>query len=195
MADMIIVGADWKTNDRTFDQRQKEIEREAKARQKAKKSKYKKFDQVNLAHDACVARCQLINTSPIATQIWEFLLELSDGYNVAMCSVKVFEEALGYTKQSITKALRVLRDMKFVDVKKSGTSNVYLLNMELVWKSWGSNCKYAEFAAKIIISESEQEKPVKTTKMNVVRLKEDSKQRGKDSQQTEESEWEECPEE
>ena len=61
--------------------------------------------------------------------------------------------------------------MNFIDVKKSSTTNVYLLNKQLVWKSWGKNYKYAEFDAKVIISESEQEKPTKTQKMNVVEIK------------------------
>lgn len=85
----------------------------------------------------------------------------------------------------------MLREKKFIDIKKSGTANVYLLNKELVWKSRGKNYKYAEFGAKVIISESEQEKPViKRKRMTVLTLKEDSQPRGKDSQQTEDDVWE-----
>lgn len=189
---MITVGNDLTNSDVTFATRQRDIEveekKEAEARERAKKSPFSKFAQINLDDKACDARIQLIKQSPIAAQIWEFLLKHADRYNAVVCSVKVFEEALGYTKQSITKALKVLRDMKFVDVKKSGVTNVYLLNKTLVWKSWGTNYKYAKFAATVIISEREQEKPVITTKVTTVSLKEDSQQRGKDSQQTEEDE-------
>ena len=93
--------------------------------------------------------------------------------------------------------------MKFVDVKKSGVTNVYLLNKTLVWKSWGTNYKYAKFADTVIISESEQEKPTITTKVTTVSLKEDSQQRGKDRSLTEAEEYnescvseeDECPDE
>lgn len=190
----ITVGDTLQNYDCTFSQRMADValaeKKEVEKRQRERRSPFKKFAQLNLEHDACVAVRQLIRVSPVAAQIWNFLLEHADKYNAVVCSVKVLEEALGYTKQSITKALKVLRDMKFVDVKKSGVTNIYLLNKTLTWQSWGTNYEYAEFDAKVIITKSEQEKNAKTTKMNVVSLKKDSQPTRKASQQTEESEWE-----
>ena len=40
---------------------------------------------------------------------------------------------------------------------KSGSTNVYFLNRELYWKSYGKNFARAEFGAKIIITASEQD--------------------------------------
>lgn len=202
----LTVGSDLTHSDVTFATRQRDIEiaekKEVEARERAKKSPFKEFAQISLDDKACDARIQLIKQSPIAAQIWEFLLKHSNKYNALVCSVNVFAEALGYKKQAITRALKVLRDMKFVDVKKSGVTNVYLLNKTLVWKSWGTNYKYAKFAATVIIAESEQEKPVITTKVTTVELKE-CKPTGKDRSLTEAEEYndscipdeEECPEE
>lgn len=201
------VGNDLTHSDVTFATRQRDIEiaekKEAEARERAKKSPFSKFAQISLDDKAYKARIQLIRQSPIAAQIWEFLLAHADKYNAVVCSVNVFVEALGYKKQAVTRALKVLRDMKFVDVKKSGVTNVYLLNKTLVWKSWGTNYKYAKFADTVIISESEQEKPTITTKVTTVSLKEDSQQRGKDRSLTEAEEYnescvseeDECPDE
>lgn len=185
-----------KANDLTFEQRQKDIEKAEKAEETARKrmkhSPYKVFGQVNLSTESRMARCALIRKSPVAAQIWEFLMEQADKYNAVVCSREVLEQALNYGTATIARGIKVLKEMKFIDIKKSGTTNVYLLNRELVWKSWGTNYRYAEFGAKVIIAESEQEeKPTKTKRVNVVECrKEDSQPRGKDSQQPEEDEWE-----
>lgn len=50
--------------------------------------------------------------------------------------------------------------------------NVYLINKEIAWKSWGTNYKYAKFGTQIIISESEQERAtVKDTRINMTEIK------------------------
>ena len=69
-------------------------------------------------------------------------------------------EILSYSRQTFLAAVSLLKKHKFVDVKKSGTSNVYLINKELYWKSQGTNHRYAKFGAKIIISESEQDEAI-----------------------------------
>ena len=42
-------------------------------------------------------------------------------------------------------------------VGKSGTTNIYMVNKELYWHSYGTNYARAEFGAKIIVSADEQE--------------------------------------
>ena len=44
---------------------------------------------------------------------------------------------------------------------KTGTSNVYVANKDLVWNSWGNNIDYCEFPANIVLSRSEQEERTK----------------------------------
>jgi DNA-binding transcriptional ArsR family regulator len=114
--------------------------------------------------------------------ILRFLAKEMDNYNAIICSFKVMEEALGYSRAALSKAISILKEHHYIDVKKSGTSNVYLINKELYWKSWGTNYKYAEFGTKIIISESEQEtegkekikstvKSTKMTSLNIEKVK------------------------
>lgn len=81
-----------------------------------------------------------------------------DDYNAVMCSNKVISEALGIGRTTVSTSIKVLKDNGFITIYKSGTSNVYAVNKELAWSSWGTNYKYAKFGAKIIISQSEQEK-------------------------------------
>lgn len=166
-------------NDMTYAQRQKDLELQEEARKRKlkedKNSPFTSFFQTNTSNPSYgIARRKLMRDSPIAAQVWDFLTEKANKYNAVVCSSKVLEEALGYKRTSISNAVKILKDRNFVDVKKSGTTNVYLLNKQLVWKSWGKNYKYAEFDSKVIISESEQEKekPTKVARMDVIEMKE-----------------------
>ena len=62
------------------------------------------------------------------------------------------------SRATVARAVKTLKERGFITVYKSGGTNVYAVNKNLAWSSWGKNYKYAKFDAKIIISESEQEK-------------------------------------
>ena len=161
-------------NDIIYEQRERDLQAAEKAEQekweREKQSPYKDFTQFNLEHtEDWIA---LNKKSHIATEILMFLMKNSDRYNALVCSVNVLSEALGYGRTSISNAIKILKNSGFVDIKKSGNTNVFLINKEIAWKSWGKNYRYATFGAKIIISESEQEKAaVKNTRMNVAEIK------------------------
>ena len=80
-----------------------------------------------------------------------------DHYNAVICSYKVLQEVFGYSRVTISEAIKLLKKYKYIDTKKSGTSNIYMVNKYLYWNSWGTNFAYAEFDAKVIISTSEQD--------------------------------------
>lgn len=49
----------------------------------------------------------------------------------------------------------------FIYICKSGTSNIYVVNNDLTWNSWGNNVQYCEFPANIVLSACEQEARLK----------------------------------
>ena len=132
-----------------------ELENEIEERRK--RSPFVQWLQVNNSNDAYKAEDWLMKKSAVAYRLLRFLAKEMDNYNAIMCSYKVLEEALGYKRNALSKAVNLLKEHHYIDVKKSGTSNIYFINKALYWKSWGKNYKYAEFGAKIIIAESEQE--------------------------------------
>lgn len=164
-------------NDTTFEQRETELkqaeEQQAEELKREKGSPYRTWAQLNLQYSK--EMMWLIGANPRAAQILIFLIEHMDGYNALVCSAKLLQEALGCSQATITRAIKMLKDNGFVKIAKSGSTNVYYVNGDLVWKSWGTNFKYAEFTAKILIAESEQEKqtaPIKTKKMATAIIKE-----------------------
>jgi DNA-binding transcriptional ArsR family regulator len=150
------------SNSITYEERQKQIKeeenREKESREKAKKSPFKNFVQVN--KDYYKAEDWLMAKSPIAYRIFKFLINEMDDYNAVVCSYKVLQENFGVSQDTIRRAIKILKEKNYVYVYKSGTSNVYAVNKNIVWNSWGTNYKYAKFGANIILSESEQEKSV-----------------------------------
>ncbi|WP_312632244.1 replication/maintenance protein RepL, partial [Mammaliicoccus sciuri] len=87
----------------------------------------------------------LMAKSPIAYRIFKFLINNMDSYNAVMCSYKVLEEQFEVSTSTVTRAVKLLKDKQYIDVYKSGTSNVYAVNKQIAWNSWGSNFKHGKF--------------------------------------------------
>lgn len=172
---MMSVGASHKVADMTFEERQKQLEeiemQEQEEIEDGKRSPYKTWAQLNLEPRVMHAVQAIAKQSAVALQIYLFIIQYMDRQNALVCSMSVFSEALKYSRQTISKAIKLLKDNNFIDVKKSGTTNVYILNNELAWKAWGTGFKYAEFNACVLIAESEQDEPdspVTVKRRNVV---------------------------
>ena len=88
----------------------------------------------------------------------DFLASNMDKYNAVICSYKVMQEKFGYSRAALAEAIKLLKQHKYIDIKKIGNSNVYLLNKKIYWNSWGSNYAHAEFEAKVILTSTEQDK-------------------------------------
>ena len=150
---------------------EKKKEDEKKERE-SKKSPFKEFYQVNRERSADLM--WLLNTNANAYKILLFLFDHMDKYNAVMCSYQVLQEVLGLGRTTTSTAVKFLKEHGFVHVYKSGTSNVYVANPDLVWNSWGSNVQYSEFPANVILSASEQEEraKVRDKRVQTVQVKE-----------------------
>ncbi len=156
-------------NEVSFEERQRQLdEEERKEQEKARKSPFTRFYQVN--KDTSIYLRKIAKESPKALEVLFFVFDHMDKYNAVVCSYKVLQEALGISSATITRAVKYLKDNGFISVYKTGTSNVYIANPNLVWNSWGNNVKYCEFPANIILSAAEQEK-VFDKRIQTVKLK------------------------
>ena len=144
----------------SFDERAKQIDekeqQEELARKREKQSLYKEFAQISLDGKAVKDVMLLLADSPAAAKIFWFIVQNMDGLNALIASYAVFQEALNMSRPTVARGLAKLREMGLLYVSKSGSSNVYLLSPQLVWKSWGNNLKYCEFPAKVLLAQSEQ---------------------------------------
>lgn len=174
---MPAVGAEPKNlNEVSFEQRERDLRAQKRAEQeeleKQRKSPFSRFYQVNKDHSEDLM--WLVKTNPIAYRILLFLFDHMDKYNAVMCSYQVFQESLEISRATASRAIKLLKDKGFIHVYKSGTSNVYVTNPDLVWNSWGNNVRYCEFPANVILSASEQEERSKVfdKRVQTVQVKE-----------------------
>lgn len=151
------------SNSISFEARKRQIEEDERLEQeelkRQKKSPYGRWVQLN--KDAYKAEDWLMAKSPIAYRIFKFLINNMDSYNAVMCSYKVLEEEFNVSSSTVTRGVKLLKDRQYIDVYKSGTSNIYAVNKQIAWSSWGNNFKHGKFGANIIISESEQDEKTK----------------------------------
>jgi len=161
MSDSVMVGITHNAlddNSFTFMERAKDLqiqeEDEQIQRKRTQRSPFGNWCQWNL--DQTKNAMALVNKNPQSYRILLFFVEQMDNYNALICSYDVICEALDISQSTAKRAIKVLRDHNFIDIYKSGTTNVYTINKQLVWKSWGTNYKYAKFSANMIIAEREQ---------------------------------------
>ncbi|WP_114200817.1 replication/maintenance protein RepL, partial [Staphylococcus aureus] len=127
-------------NSISFEARKRQLEederREKEELQRQKKSPYRSWVQMN--KDAYKAEDWLMSKSPIAYRIFKFLINNMDSYNAVMCSQTVLQEQFDVSRVTISRAIKLLKEKQLIDVYKSGTSNVYAVNKQIAWSSWGS---------------------------------------------------------
>ena len=76
-----------------------------------------------------------------------------------MISYEALEFLTGYARATLSKAIRMLEEKKWIQIVKIGNANAYLINSGAFWQSYG-NRKYTSFHAQIVAIDKEQTKPV-----------------------------------
>jgi CTP-dependent riboflavin kinase len=104
-----------------------------------------------------------------ASKVFEFLKATMNSKNIVCVSVQTLAKRLDISERSVTRANKYLVDNDWLQIRKTGTSNVYFLNPGLVWKDktgkrlssiqdYDANTFYfTEFEAKVVIGSDEQE--------------------------------------
>lgn len=92
--------------------------------------------------DAYKAQDWLMAKSPIAYRIFKFLMNNMDSYNAVICFQTVIQERFNLSRMTVSRAIKLLKEKQHIDIYKSGTSNVYAVNKQIAWNSWGSNYKH-----------------------------------------------------
>lgn len=95
------------------------------------------------------------NGGQVALELFMFICEHMDGYNALMASYQVFVDYTGKSRVTCSKAIKWLYDNGYLDILKSGTSNVYIINQDIAWTSYGNQRKYCKFNGNVLVSAEE----------------------------------------
>jgi hypothetical protein len=107
-------------------------------------------DNLNL-----ILQMNIENHSAVNVLLW--IVRRMDNRNALVASQQTIANALSLSRQTINASVAYLREKKALTVLKSGNTNVYAVNVQIVWKSTADNKRYAHFDAKVYISDFEQE--------------------------------------
>jgi hypothetical protein len=112
---------------------------------------------------------QLVLKNALAASILSFFIEKMGKNNTIVCSYQVLQEITGYSRPSVARALKVLKEDRWVQAIRIGSAHAYAVNSAAFWSSWGNGKKYSVFHATVIASESEQKEAIAT--MEKIKLK------------------------
>lgn len=102
---------------------------------------------------------ELSRRSPCAFQVFMLLTERMNKTNAIVISQATLCQILSYGRTAIHNAIRLLESERWLQIVKIGTANGYVINSKVVWRDH-SGKRYASFYAEVVVSESDQGRPV-----------------------------------
>ncbi len=126
---------------------------------------------VQLYDDKIPLLISMMKENMTATELFLFLIGNMDKQNAIIISQTAMAEATGYSRQTINKSIKYLVDKKVLAIFKSGFSNIYAINSQIVWRSNAKGKKYALFDARVYISKSEQDPIFSSEVVSIIRKK------------------------
>ena len=105
--------------------------------------------------------------NPTALRVFFWLVQHMDTRNALVISQQALADTLDLGRTTIHMCTVYLKEKNALTVFKSGNTNVYALNSQIVWQDSAEAKRYAHFDAKVYISEKEQEeeKPIFSTQL------------------------------
>lgn len=129
---------------------------QAERKKKQNRSRFNNFGQWN--YDKTEKFEKIAAKNGLTAAVFLYLARKSDKYNKVVCSYRVLQEQFNVSERTIGRAIQCLEENGLITIYKSGTSNVYVLDNNITWKSDGWRNDYCEFDAKVILARSEQRK-------------------------------------
>ena len=115
----------------------------------------KNRDFIQLYRDHIDDVAKLARDNGKAYDLFMLLVKHMDGTNALAVSNIALSELLQVTTRTVQRAVKYLKDKGWVCVLKSGTSNVYIVNPDVAWTSYGNQKQYCKFQANVLLSSSE----------------------------------------
>lgn len=151
----------------SFEERARQIEQlneiDVQNMNEKQKSIFSDFAQLNRKNIIHLITASQENPTSLAILL--FFIENMDKMNAIVCSYQVLSEQLGYSRATITRSIKYLKDKGFICIYKSGNANVYVVNNELVWTTAGNKIKYCKFPANVFLTATEQKTIDQNTKL------------------------------
>lgn len=108
--------------------------------------------------------------SPMALPLLHYMIShMVRKTTIFVASAKTLANELGCSDRTIQQAVKVLKNYNFLQVLKSGNTNVYVINSQVAWRG-ARGMRHATFDATIHISELEQDSSVEQLEEEAIKL-------------------------
>jgi hypothetical protein len=98
----------------------------------------------------------LIGRSPKASIILMLLAEHMNKQNAIVMSMQTLMSITKWSRPTVSGAIKLLKDERWLQVLKIGTANAYIINNSVFWQS-SRDQKLSYFSAQIVASSNEQD--------------------------------------
>lgn len=111
---------------------------------------------VQIQDNSLSAIQKLIATSPISAQILFFFIEKMGNYNNSViCSYQTLMEITGYSRPTVARAIKHLKDNRWIDTVKVGSATAYCVNAQVAWRHANNQKHYAIFSSTVVATSTE----------------------------------------
>ena len=118
----------------------------------------KNIDFVQLYKKELKQLRSLVKLNPTAAQILLVFVEKMNKQNAVIMSYKTLEQITKKTRQTCSKAVKDLRESKFINIIKIGNANAYVVNSNVFWSTDNAiKEKFSMFTATVVACGSDQD--------------------------------------
>ena len=109
-------------------------------------------DFVKMYRKFIKAIADLSMKNPTALTILLFLIRNMDGLNAIGVSTTAIGSLTGYSRQTVSKSIKYLKENGWIEIFKQGTSNIYVINPDVVWTSYAEQKAYCNMKSSLLLS-------------------------------------------
>lgn len=157
----------------TFEEKITELDQKARQEQikqeeRAEELKKKNHDFIQFDRSSIMVLAKITAKSGLAGAIFQFMTSKMRQDNKLLVSREALADFFEVSKTGVSNAIKLLIDSKLIHVLKSGNSNIYCLNADVVWSTSRDKKEFAEFSCQVFLSKAEQQK-LKSIKTDIVK--------------------------
>lgn len=119
--------------------------------------KQKNKDFIQLYREVIGSVVELAKKNIRAFELFMIVVKNMDGYNALCISNAVLCELMQCSKSTVIRATKFLKKEGWIDIYKTGNSNVYVINPDVVWTSYANQKAYCKFPANIMLTSTQND--------------------------------------
>jgi len=112
--------------------------------------------------DGINAMIALSKANTKAAALFYFMMKYIDKDNCLIVSMDTLGAKMDCSPRTASRAVRYLREHRYIAVFKSGSMNVYTLNSDIIWKDYGDKRTDALLQGAVLLGLEEQDADVQT---------------------------------